>query len=108
MPRTLNDLFVSGTTISSAELTAFYNLPNYDIYNYNTTASNIIQKTSGIEQNSRNEFVFYTGNVWILKISDKRILFNTNQFTMDEITKHFLQTLSSLTHIDGLQYTFDF
>lgn len=55
-----------------------------------------------------NEIIFYNTITWVLKIKDKQIIFNTQHLTIDEITKTFLKRLSEFTHIDGLQYTFDF
>jgi hypothetical protein len=43
-----------------------------------------------------------------MKIQENEILFNTEQLTIDEITKTFLQRLEQLTHKEGLQYTFNF
>lgn len=104
MPRVQDNISLLNT-----ENSTLFSLNNLTVSNsyYDTDASNVIYSDSSIKQNY-NELVFYSKDTWILKIIDKQIIFNTEQLTIDEITKEFLKTLSYLTHKDGLQYTFDF
>lgn len=81
------------TTSSLANL--YYLTSNITTYNH-------------IEKNNTPNLIFSNSKTWILIIEDNKILFNTQELTIDEITKEFLKRLSEITHTDGLQYTFDF
>lgn len=95
MPNQTNFLNTNYSTLNELIDTTIYNT----IANYNTPLYN----------HQNNTLAFYNNkNIWIMKIQENKILFNTEQITIDEITKIFLQKLEQLTHKEGLQYTFVF
>jgi len=116
-PLSINDADITAAidTAMAAHLASLTGIPpNYlntlEPINYdNITYSSINTHSLNLVDNQDNTITFFNNsNNWVMKIQDNNILFNTEQFTIDEITKIFLQRLEQLTHREGLQYTFNF